>query len=149
MKNARALLEKLARERILLLDGGMATMIQSFGLGEADYRGQAFRNHAHDLKGNNDLLVLTKPDVIRSIHAAYFEAGSDLIETNTFNSTAISQADYHLESAVYELNVAAAKLAKSVALEWSERTPDKPRFVAGAIGPMNRTLTLSPDVNDP
>jgi len=140
-----ALLEK----RILLLDGAMGTMIQRYDLGEADYRGARFAGHAHDLKGDNDLLVLTRPDVIRAIHDAYLDAGADIIETNTFNSTSIAQADYRLEDRVRELNVAAAKLARECTDAWSARTPDKPRFVAGALGPTNRTASISPDVNDP
>jgi len=140
-----ALLEK----RILLLDGAMGTMIQRYDLGEADYRGARFAGHAHDVKGDNDLLVLTRPDVIRAIHDAYLEAGADIIETNTFNSTSIAQADYRLEDRVRELNVAAAKLARECADAWTARTPDKPRFVAGALGPTNRTASISPDVNDP
>ena len=144
-----ARLRTLLAERILLLDGAMGTMIQRHQLGEADYRGARFRDHGHDLKGDNDVLVLTRPDVIRGIHDAYLEAGSDLIETNTFNATAIAQADYGLEAVVREINVAAARLAREAADAWSARTPDRPRFVAGAIGPTNRTLSISPDVNDP
>ncbi len=145
---ARALEELLTR-RILLLDGAMGTMIQRGQLGEADFRGERFRDHPSDLKGDNDLLVLTRPDVIAAIHDAYLEAGSDIIETNTFNSTAIAQADYRLEPLVRELNVAAAGLAREACAKWTARTPEKPRFVAGAIGPTNRTLSISPDVNDP
>lgn len=142
-------LKQLLAKRILLLDGAMGTMIQNHRLGEADYRGERFRDFAHDLKGNNDLLVLTQPEIIREIHAKYLEAGADILETNTFNSTSISMADYRMEDIVYELNVAAAKLARSVADEWTAKTPDKPRFVAGVLGPTNRTASLSPDVNDP
>jgi 5-methyltetrahydrofolate--homocysteine methyltransferase len=142
-------IERLARERILVLDGAMGTMVQRYQLGEDDYRSHRFRSHASELKGNNDLLVLTRPDVISAIHREYLAAGSDIIETNTFSSTAVAQADYALESAVFEMNVAAARLAKTAALEFSEKTPNKPRFVAGAIGPMNRSLSFSPDVNDP
>jgi 5-methyltetrahydrofolate--homocysteine methyltransferase len=147
--HADARLRALLAERILVLDGAMGTMIQRHQLGEADYRGARFRDHGHDLKGDNDVLALTRPDVIRGIHAAYLEAGSDLIETNTFNATAIAQADYGLEALVHELNVAAARLAREAADAWTARTPDRPRFVAGAIGPTNRTLSISPDVNDP
>jgi 5-methyltetrahydrofolate--homocysteine methyltransferase len=147
--NPRQLLEQLLCERILIMDGAMGTMIQRHRLGEADYRGARFQDHPRDLTGDNDLLVLTRPDVIESIHHAYCEAGSDIIETNTFTATAVAQADYGLESIVYELNVQAATLAKKAAAEWTARTPDKPRFVAGSIGPTNRTLSLSPDVNDP
>lgn len=143
------LLHQLISERILILDGAMGTMIQRYRLGEADYRGERFKDHPRDLKGNNDLLVLTRPDIIEGIHQAYLEAGSDIIETNTFNGTAISQADYGTESLVYEINVQAARLAKKAAAEWSARTPHKPRFVAGSIGPTNRTLSISPDVNNP
>jgi 5-methyltetrahydrofolate--homocysteine methyltransferase len=147
--NPRQLLEQLLAERILMMDGAMGTMIQRHRLGEADYRGARFQDHPRDLQGDNDLLVLTRPDVIESIHHTYCAAGSDIIETNTFTATAVAQADYGLESIVYELNVQAAKLAKKAAAEWTARTPDKPRFVAGSIGPTNRTLSLSPDVNDP
>jgi len=144
-----ARLESLLRERILLLDGAMGTQVQARGLGEADFRGARFADHPSDLKGNNDLLVLTRPDVIQGIHEAYLAAGSDLVETSTFNATAISQADYGLESVCYELNLEAARLARRAADAWSARTPDRPRFVAGALGPLNKTLSLSPDVNDP
>ncbi|MCB9599881.1 MAG: methionine synthase [Sandaracinus sp.] len=140
-------IEALLRERILVLDGAMGTMVQRFKLEEADYRGERFADHPHDLKGNNDLLVLTKPEVIRSIHEQYLRAGADLVETDTFNATSISQADYHLEHLAYELNVAAAKVARE-ACE-AVATPDRPRFVAGAIGPLNKTLSLSPKVEDP
>jgi 5-methyltetrahydrofolate--homocysteine methyltransferase len=142
-------LDRLLAGRILLLDGAMGTMIQRHGLSEADFRGERFKTHARDLKGNNDVLVLTRPDVIRGVHQAYLEAGSDIIETNTFNAQAISQADYALEPLTYELNVAAAKLARAAADEWTARTPDKPRFVAGAMGPTNKILSISPDVNNP
>ena len=144
----RRRLETLLRERILVMDGAMGTMVQQHTLDEAAFRGERFAGHARDLKGNNDLLVLTRPDVISGIHHAYLEAGSDIIETNTFSGTAIAQADYALESIVYELNVEAARLARTAADTWSERTPDRPRFVAGALGPTNRTLSISPDVND-
>ena len=145
----RARLEALLDERILILDGAMGTMIQRHGLDEAAFRGERFAGHGQDLKGNNDLLVLTRPDVIGGIHHAYFEAGSDIVETNTFSSTAIAQSDYGLEGLARELNVEAARLAKAAADDWTRRTPDRPRFVAGAIGPTNRTLSISPDVNDP
>jgi 5-methyltetrahydrofolate--homocysteine methyltransferase len=149
MTNLRQRLEQLLAERILIMDGAMGTMIQRHRLGEADYRGARFPDHPRDVQGDNDLLVLTRPDVIESIHHAFCEAGSDIIETNTFTATAVAQADYGLESIVYELNVQAAKLAKKAAAEWTVRTPGKPRFVAGSVGPTNRTLSLSPDVNDP
>jgi 5-methyltetrahydrofolate--homocysteine methyltransferase len=149
MPNTEDTLKKLLSQRILLLDGAMGTMVQQYKLDEAAFRGTQFGKHAKELKGNNDLLVLTRPDVISEIHRAYLDAGSDLIETNTFSSTSIAQADYELQHIAYDMNVAAAQLAKKAALEYSDRTPDKPRFVAGAIGPLNRTLSLSPDVNDP
>ncbi|HEX5661442.1 MAG TPA: methionine synthase [Polyangiales bacterium] len=142
-------LEKLMAERILVLDGAMGTMVQRYKLGEDAFRGEQFKAHKHDLKGNNDLLVLTRSDVIAEIHGQYLAAGSDIIETNTFGANTISQADYGLESAAYDMNVAAAKLARRVADEFSDKTPSKPRFVAGAIGPTTRTLSISPDVSDP
>jgi 5-methyltetrahydrofolate--homocysteine methyltransferase len=135
--------------RVLVLDGAMGTMIQRYKLTEADFRGKRFERHPRDLRGNSDLLVLTRPDVIGAIHRQYLEAGADIIETNTFTSTAIAQADYGLEALAYELSVAGARIAREAADEWSARTPDRPRFVAGSIGPMNRTLSLSPDVNNP
>ena len=140
---------KELESRVLVLDGAMGTMIQKHRLTEADFRGTVFTDFASDLKGNNDLLVITKPEVIRGIHAQFLEAGADIIETNTFNATSISQADYHTEAWVYQINLEAAKLAVDVAAEFTAKNPDKPRFVAGAIGPMNKTLSLSPDVNDP
>ena len=149
MTSARQRLESALRDRILLFDGAMGTMIQRHELGEADFRGERFRHHPCDLQGDNDLLVLTRPDVIRGIHEAYLEAGSDLIETNTFNATALSQADYQLEPLCTELNVAAARLAREAADAWTARTPERPRFVLGAIGPLSKTLSLSPDVNEP
>ncbi|MBM62466.1 MAG: methionine synthase [Acidobacteria bacterium] len=148
-ETVRDRIESLLSERVLVMDGAMGTMIQRCALDEAAFRGDRFAGHPCELKGNNDLLVLTQPDVIQGIHEAYLEAGSDIIETNTFNGTAIAQSDYALESIAYELNVAAAQLAKAEARKWSARTPDRPRFVAGAIGPTNRTLSISPDVNDP
>ncbi|MHB1174692.1 MAG: methionine synthase [Sulfuriferula sp.] len=137
------------KKRILILDGAMGTMIQSYKLEEADYRGMRFADFPHDLKGNNDLLALTQPHIIRAIHAAYLEAGADILETNSFNATSISMADYHMQDLVYELNVEAARLARSAADEYSAKTPDKPRFVAGILGPTSRTASMSPDVNDP
>jgi 5-methyltetrahydrofolate--homocysteine methyltransferase len=145
----RPSLEALLRERILLLDGAMGTMVQRHALSETDFRGDRFRDHPRDLQGDNDLLVLTRPDVIHGIHDAYLAAGSDCIETNTFNATRIAQADYALEPICYELNVAAARLARAATDAWTARTPDRPRFALGAIGPLNKTLSLSPDVNDP
>jgi 5-methyltetrahydrofolate--homocysteine methyltransferase len=144
----KALIDALA-QRILVLDGAMGTMIQRYKLSEAEYRGTRFADWRSDLRGNNDLLTLTKPEVIREIHAEYLDAGSDILETNTFNSTTISMADYHMESLAYELNLEGAKLAREVADSFTAKTPQKPRFVAGVLGPMNRTLSLSPDVNDP
>ncbi|MBI3524528.1 MAG: methionine synthase [Betaproteobacteria bacterium] len=137
------------RQRILILDGAMGTMIQRHGLAEADYRGTRFAAHPKDLKGNNDLLLLTQPEIIRAIHAEYLEAGADIVETNTFNATAISQADYGLEAIVYELNLAGARVARQVCDEFSAQNSAKPRFVAGVLGPTSRTASLSPDVNDP
>ncbi|WP_413438081.1 methionine synthase [Sulfuriferula sp. GW1] len=137
------------KKRILILDGAMGTMIQSYKLEEADYRGTRFADFAHDPKGNNDLLVLTQPHIIRAIHAAYLEAGADILETNSFNATSISMADYHMQDLVYELNIEAARVARSAADEYSAKTPDKPRFVAGILGPTSRTASMSPDVNDP
>ncbi len=144
----RQTLERLMRERILVLDGGMGSLIQQHRLTEADFRSTRFAAHAHDLKGNNDLLVVTQPDIIAGIHDQYFAAGADIIETNTFSSSAISQADYGLEALVYELNLEGARVARRVAAAWTARTPDRPRFVAGSIGPTNRTLSISPDVNN-
>ncbi|OEF28486.1 methionine synthase [Vibrio rumoiensis] len=142
-------IEALLQERILLIDGGMGTMIQSYQLEEADYRGERFADWHSDLKGNNDLLVLTKPQLIKKIHSDYLAAGADILETNTFNATTIAMADYDMESLSAEINFAAAKLAREAADEWTAKTPDKPRFVAGVLGPTNRTCSISPDVNDP
>lgn len=142
-------LEQLLEKRILLLDGAMGTMIQRYKLEDADYRGERFKDWKHEVKGNNDLLVLTQPDIIKAIHKEYLEAGADIIETNTFSATSIAMADYGMEELVYELNVEGARLAKEAAKEYTAKNPDKPRFVAGAIGPTNRSLSLSPDVNDP
>ncbi|MBP8120320.1 MAG: homocysteine S-methyltransferase family protein, partial [Burkholderiales bacterium] len=144
-----AALERALTQRILVLDGAMGTMIQRYRLTEAEYRGERFAGWQSDLRGNNDLLTLTRPQVIRDIHRQYLEAGSDILETNTFNSTAVSMADYHMESLAYELNREGARLAREVADAFSLTTPARPRFVAGVLGPMNRTLSLSPDVNDP
>jgi 5-methyltetrahydrofolate--homocysteine methyltransferase len=139
----------LLKERILVLDGAMGTMIQRHKLEEEDFRKGWFENHNHPLKGNNDLLSLTRPDIIEDIHRQYFEAGADIVETNTFSGTWIAQADYGLEKAVYDINFQSAKLAKKVADHFTTLNPDKPRFVAGSIGPTNRTASISPDVNDP
>ncbi|MCY7410287.1 MAG: homocysteine S-methyltransferase family protein [Chitinophagales bacterium] len=142
-------LKEILENRIVILDGAMGTMIQRYKLNEEDYRGKRFANHTSSLKGCNDLLCLTQPQIILEIHEGYLEAGADLIETNTFNATSISMADYKLEHLAYEINVEAAKIAKEAAAKFSLRTPDRPRFVAGAVGPTNKTASLSPDVNDP
>lgn len=142
-------IQSILKERILVLDGAMGTMIQRYKLTEEDFRKGWFEKHQRPLKGNNDLLSLTRPDIIREIHQAYFEAGADIAETNTFSGTCIAQADYALEEFVYEINFHSAKIAREVADEFTAREPDKPRFVAGSIGPTNRTASLSPDVNDP
>ncbi len=144
-----AQLHTLLEQRILILDGAMGTMIQRHRLAEADYRGARFAHHPKELKGNNDLLLLTQPEIIRAIHADYLDAGADIVETNTFNATSLSQADYGLEALAYELNVAGSRLAREAADEFSAKTPDKPRFVAGVLGPTSRTASISPDVNDP
>lgn len=137
------------KQRILILDGAMGTMIQRYHFSESDFRGKRFADFKYPLQGNNDLLSLTQPEVIKSIHRAYFEAGADIVETNTFSGTSIAMADYHLEDLVFELNETSAKLARQVADEFTLKTPDKPRFVAGSIGPTNRTASLSPKVDDP
>ncbi len=139
----------LLKERVLVLDGAMGTMIQRYQLSEADFRGERFADHPSDLKGNNDLLSITRPDIIKAIHKEYLEAGADIVETNTFSGTRIAMADYHLEDLVYEMNYESARLAREAADEITAQNPDKPRFVAGAIGPTNRTASLSPDVNNP
>ncbi|CAN1526710.1 MetH Methionine synthase I (cobalamin-dependent), methyltransferase domain [Flavobacteriaceae bacterium] len=136
-------------KRILILDGAMGTMLQRYNFSEEDFRGERFKDFPHSLKGNNDLLSLTQPKAIQDIHAQYFEAGADIVETNTFSGTTIGMADYHLEDIVYELNFESAKIARKVADEFTAKNPDKPRFVAGSIGPTNRTASMSPDVNDP
>ncbi|MEO8232861.1 MAG: homocysteine S-methyltransferase family protein, partial [Ignavibacteriota bacterium] len=141
--------KKLLTERILVIDGAMGTMIQRHKLTEKDFRGERFKDYPSDLKGNNDLLSITQPEVIKSIHREYFAAGADIIETNTFNSTVISQADYNMQSLVCELNYESAKIAREVADDFNKKFPNKPRFVAGALGPTNKTLSLSPNVNDP
>lgn len=142
-------IEDLLKERILVLDGAMGTMIQRHSLDEADFRKGWFENHGKSLKGNNDLLSLTRPEIIKDIHRQYFAAGADIAETNTFSGTTIAQADYDLESAVYDINYHSAKIAKEVAEEFNQKEPNKPRFVAGSMGPTNRTASISPDVNDP
>ncbi len=145
MENIRDILKK----RILVLDGAMGTMIQRYQLEEEDFRKNWFEEHSSSLKGNNDLLSLTRPEIIEEIHRAYLEAGADILETNTFSGTSIAQSDYGLEKFVYDINYQSAKIAKKVAVEFTELNPSKPRYVAGSIGPTNRTASLSPDVNDP
>jgi 5-methyltetrahydrofolate--homocysteine methyltransferase len=142
-------IQEAIKNRILVLDGAMGTMLQRYNFSEEDFRGEQFKDFPHSLKGNNDLLSLTQPKAIKEVHAAYFEAGADIVETNTFSGTTIGMADYHLEEYVYELNFQSAKIAREVADEFTAKNPDKPRFVAGSIGPTNRTASMSPDVNDP
>lgn len=142
-------MQQLINERILVLDGAMGTMIQQYNLSEADFRGERFKDLPGLLKGNNDMLCLTRPDVIEEIHRKYLEAGADIIETNTFNATAVSMADYHMQAYCHEINLAAARLARKIADEYTARTPEKPRFVAGSVGPTNKTCSMSPDVNNP
>ena len=141
--------KKLLTERILVIDGAMGTMIQRHKLTEKDFRGERFKDYPYDLKGNNDLLSITKPEVIKEIHREYLAAGADIVETNTFSANIISQADYNMQDFAYEMNFESAKIAKEVADEFNKKFPDKPRFVAGALGPTNKTLSLSPNVNDP
>ena len=148
MKNT-TLLHTALEQRILILDGAMGTMIQKYQLTEEDYRGERFKDWKSPLKGNNDLLSLTRPDIIEAIHREYLEAGADIIETNTFSGTTIAMADYHMEDLVYELNFESAKIARKVCDEFTAKNPEKPRFVAGSMGPTNKTASLSPDVNDP
>ncbi|MET0298217.1 MAG: homocysteine S-methyltransferase family protein [Flavitalea sp.] len=145
MKDIRKELEK----RILVIDGAMGTMIQRYKLSEEDYRGERFKDWHTDVKGNNDLLSITQPGIIEEIHKQYLEAGADILETNTFSSTTIAQGDYDMQSIAYDMNVASARVARKAADEYTAMNPDKPRFVAGAIGPLNKTLSLSPDVNNP
>lgn len=137
------------QKRILILDGAMGTMLQAYKFSENDFRGKRFKEHPSPLKGNNDLLSITQPQAIKDVHAKYFAAGADIVETNTFSSTTIAMADYDLEDIVYDLNYESAKIAKEVADEFTQKEPHKPRFVAGSIGPTNRTASMSPDVNDP
>jgi 5-methyltetrahydrofolate--homocysteine methyltransferase len=144
-----AALKAAARERILILDGAAGSMIQTLKLGEAEFRGARFADHPSPLQGDNDLLCVTRPQVIADLHDAYLAAGADIVATNTFNATSISQSDYGLEAAVIDINADAARLAREAADTWTGKTPDKPRFVAGSIGPLSRTLSISPDVNDP
>lgn len=142
-------LNKALNERILVLDGAMGTMLQRYKFEEEDYRGDRFKDWKYPVKGNNDLLSLTQPQAIEEVHKKYLEAGADIIETNTFSGTTIAMADYHMEELVYELNYESAKIARKACDEYTAKNPDKPRFVAGSIGPTNRTASLSPDVNDP
>ena len=142
-------IKSILSERILLLDGAMGTMVQSYNLKEEDFRGELFANHSCDLKGNNDILCLTRPDLVEEIHRAYLEAGADLVETNTFNANSISQSDYNLQEEVYKINFEAARIAKKAARDFTGKNPLKPRFVCGALGPTNRTASLSPQVNNP
>ena len=142
-------IQDILKERILVLDGAMGTMIQRYQLEEEDFRKGWFDDHAKSLKGNNDLLSLTRPEIIKEIHRQYFEAGADIAETNTFSGTTVAQADYDLQHAVYDINFHSAKIAREVADEFTAKEPEKPRFVAGSIGPTNRTASISPDVNDP
>ncbi len=142
-------IKELAQHRILILDGAMGTMIQRYKLQEEDFRNEALKNHAHPLKGNNDLLSITKPDIIKEIHRLYYAAGADIVETNTFSSTTVSQADYGLEHLAYELNYQSAKIAKEVAAEFNAKDKTKHRFVAGSIGPTTKLSSMSPDVNNP
>jgi len=148
MQNSDILYQNL-QQRILVLDGAMGTMLQRYQFTEEDYRGERFKNWESPLKGNNDLLSLTQPHAIEAVHRKYLEAGADIIETNTFSATTIAMADYHMEDLVYELNYESAKIARKVCDEFTALTPEKPRFVAGSIGPTNKTASLSPDVNDP
>ena len=142
-------INKILRERVLILDGAMGTMLQRYKFTEEDFRGERFKEWPYPLQGNNDLLSLTQPEAIATVHAKYFEAGADIVETNTFSGTTIAMADYHLEELVYEINYESARIAKKVADEFTAREPHKPRFVAGSIGPTNKTASMSPDVNDP
>lgn len=143
------LIEEILQERILVLDGAMGTMLQRYKFEEEDFRGERFKDWPQPLKGNNDLLSLTQPQAIAEVHRKYFEAGADIVETNTFSGTTIAMADYGMESLVYELNYESARIAKEVAKSFIDKEPNKPRFVAGSIGPTNRTASMSPDVNDP
>lgn len=142
-------LQDIIKQRILILDGAMGTMIQRYGLTEHDFRNDRLKDHPFSLKGNNDLLCITRPDVIKEIHAQYFDAGADIIETNTFGGTTVAQADYHLEAWVYEINYQGAKIAREVADAYTLKTPDKPRFVAGSMGPTTKLASMSPEVGNP
>ena len=142
-------IKQALQNRILVLDGAMGTMLQAYKFTEADFRGERFKDYPTPLQGNNDLLSITQPEAIKTIHAKYFEAGADIVETNTFSGTSIAMADYQMEDLVYEFNFQSAKIAKEVAEEFTKKEPHKPRFVAGSIGPTNKTASMSPDVNDP
>tara|TARA_R110000868_G_scaffold5985_8_gene34789 strand:+ start:19659 stop:20660 length:1002 start_codon:yes stop_codon:yes gene_type:complete len=142
-------IQQALQQRILVLDGAMGTMLQAYKFSEADFRGERFKDYPTSLQGNNDLLSITQPEAIKTIHAKYFKAGADIVETNTFSGTTIAMADYHMEDLVYELNYQSTKIAKEVAEEFTTKEPHKPRFVAGSIGPTNKTASMSPDVNDP
>ncbi|MEM9361106.1 MAG: homocysteine S-methyltransferase family protein [Bacteroidota bacterium] len=142
-------IKKLLEERILVLDGAMGTMLQQYKFEEEDFRGERFKDWEYPLKGNNDLLSITQPQAIAEVHRKYFEAGADIVQTNSFSGTTVAMADYHMEDLVYELNYESARIAKEVALELTEKEPNKPRFVAGSMGPTNKTASMSPDVNDP
>lgn len=142
-------IKDLVKEKILILDGAMGSLIQTYKLEEEDFRGERFKDHTHPVKGNNDLLALVRPDILKELHSMYLDAGADILETNTFSGTTIAQADYALENAVYDINFYSAKIAKEAADEYTAKNPDKPRYVAGSLGPTNRTLSMSPDVNDP
>ena len=149
MKNTFQAISNILKERILVLDGAMGTMIQRYKFTEKDYRGNRFKDYEYPLQGNNDLLSLTQPDTIREIHEAYLDAGADIIETNTFSSTSVAMSDYHMENLIYELNFESAKIAATACKKYTDLNPKKPRFTAGSIGPTNKTASMSPDVNDP
>ena len=148
-ESAKSSIHQAIKERILVLDGAMGTMLQRNKFEEEDFRGERFKDFPHPLKGNNDLLSITQPEAVKEVHRLYFEAGADIVETNTFSGTTIGMADYNMEDLVYELNYQSAKIAREVADEFTSKNPERPRFVAGSIGPTNRTASMSPDVNDP
>ena len=149
MKNTFQIISDILKNRILVLDGAMGTMIQQYKFSEEDYRGNRFKDYEYPLQGNNDLLSLTQPDSIREIHETFLDVGADIIETNTFSSTSVAMADYHMENLIYELNFESAKIAVNACKKYTDLNPNKPRFVAGSIGPTNKTASMSPDVNDP
>ncbi|RLD74426.1 MAG: methionine synthase, partial [Bacteroidetes bacterium] len=148
MKKKPSIFDEI-KKRVLVLDGAMGTMIQNYKLTEEDFKAEIFKNHPVDLKGNNDLLSIVRPDIIKAIHEEYLKAGADIIETNTFNATSISLADYQMENLAYEINLESAKIAQEAASEFTKENPNKPRYVAGSMGPTNKTASMSPDVNDP